>query len=672
MGIQGTDGTGNQFSNRFASGDVISAGQLNDLINGISTALPQPYLGDGPNISYGSGGTVITSAPNDPNTEFNFSLSLAFGGEDVDHWEIGIASFDAGLGILNAGLKVAKGGNIWRPENSDCDTTLRANVITTDGTLTVIPGLDPTSPWASNDGYILMTVGVTYHIYAFKLEVDWGSYVYIYVSTNGSLANGCPLTLPPGIVPPPGVSFYRLQGLRVGEATVMEPFLPVVNQFILGSITWTNLPPPPASVNHYEAKVVEVDFDGEPTKVLKIGRGGNIWNPSTDAKRNALEKRAEVITPAPEVAGLFAGDDPTSPWASDDGYIVLEPVSLYVYAFKVTSDDGETTNFYIFVSEYDNHTDPVDGKIPLPAGITPPSGPYTVQGVRVADVTPDFSSGAANFVIKQRVIGSITWPDYIPPRIIQPFEVIVDKSIEDVHALRIAKGDFLWTQSNFHISQNGGVDNPFTKPLQGKAHKIWVYPSGSITNGGNPNSPWVNDGGWVALDTAQTYSVYALGNQDGTTRFGPLGTLNGEIALAVIADGSDADEKSRPFLAGYMGRTWATAATPFLEVDGSVYGLGGIGISSNWPYNFNCQRYLIAKVSYNGTEWVVDQRMIGTITISDDLMYNGCRFVIMDEFGEPWPCNYQEEQEAWWGSWSGYTKDGLPSDCTTIVRPPYS
>jgi hypothetical protein len=118
-----------------------------------------------------------------------------------------------------------------------------------------------------------------------------------------------------------------------------------------------------------------------------------------------------------------------------------------------------------------------------------------------------------------------------------------------------------------------------------------------------------------------------------------------------------------------MGRQWATAATPFLEVDGSVYGLGGIGISSNWRYNYNCQRYLVAKVYWNEDRWIIEQQLYGPVTLPDDLMFMGCRFVIMDEMGEPWPMYYESEQNDWEGAWSGYTKDGNPDLCTVPILP---
>jgi len=53
-------GSGSRFNPRFGSGDQVTAKQLNDLATGIQNGLSMPYLGDGPSISFTSGGTIIT------------------------------------------------------------------------------------------------------------------------------------------------------------------------------------------------------------------------------------------------------------------------------------------------------------------------------------------------------------------------------------------------------------------------------------------------------------------------------------------------------------------------------------------------------------------------------------------------------------------------------------
>lgn len=55
----GVSGNGSLYNSRFRAGDVVSASQLNDLSSGLMTGTVQPYLGEGPVISYGAGGTQV-------------------------------------------------------------------------------------------------------------------------------------------------------------------------------------------------------------------------------------------------------------------------------------------------------------------------------------------------------------------------------------------------------------------------------------------------------------------------------------------------------------------------------------------------------------------------------------------------------------------------------------
>ena len=58
----GFNGSGSQFlTTRFKSGDPITAKQLNILAAAIQTAIPQPYIGEGNQISYTGGGSIILS-----------------------------------------------------------------------------------------------------------------------------------------------------------------------------------------------------------------------------------------------------------------------------------------------------------------------------------------------------------------------------------------------------------------------------------------------------------------------------------------------------------------------------------------------------------------------------------------------------------------------------------
>jgi hypothetical protein len=62
IGDLGFNGSGSRFNSRFGSGEPILAKQLNDLATGIQTGLSMPYLGEGPSVSFTSGGTIIANS----------------------------------------------------------------------------------------------------------------------------------------------------------------------------------------------------------------------------------------------------------------------------------------------------------------------------------------------------------------------------------------------------------------------------------------------------------------------------------------------------------------------------------------------------------------------------------------------------------------------------------
>ena len=649
----GFQGTGSRFNTRFGAGEDIYASQLNGLASGIQSALGMPYLGAGQSVSFVPGGNLITG-PSPVENAIGAAIDIKFGGY-INHYQIQVGTLFLGAVLIpTPTLKVAKGGNVWRPENSECTEQLWATQMLAEDGITVVPGADHSSVWASSDGYIVMAPGVTYYPYAYHLETEFGSFFYIYISTSPSLTAACPNTLPDGI-PEPGTP-YKVHGILLGSATYTLPFFPVVQQFVVGSITWPNLPGGLTAeyVNHWEAKYESIIIDNVANDIVRVGKGGNVWNPSTTSDQNPHEKRADVIVSDGSVV-VVTGTDGDSPWASSNGYIMpYANANTYIYAFKVTYNNGNTSDFHIYASVSDALLPAGGGEVDLPAGLEPapaPVGEYTVEGLRVADIIWVGDGEGKNFRIEQRVVGSITWPDYVP-NVIQQFEVSVDQ-VGDEFRLKIAKGDILWTWSQFSWPEFRTV------PLQGHAEKVWVYPTGTLTNGSNPSSPYVNDGGYVSLDAEQTYFVYIIGNQD-SPFFG------GAVSLAVISQGSDANSKSRPFN-GYMGRTmvnvfWNVEA---FTVDSSPYYQQNFVGSA--LLNYNCQRYLIASVSYDGTKWNVAQYLYGPVTISDDLSSEGPH--VYEAGYEPETFN-ADKQADWNGAWSGYTKDGDPADATDIVWVP--
>lgn len=691
MAIQGTNGTGNQFSDRFASGDVISASQLNDLINGISTALPQPYIGAGPNISFGSGGTVITTAETDTPTEFNFSLSLAFGGEKVNHWEIAVVGFDAGSGTLGFAMKVAKGGNIWRPLGSDCDDELRADVITTDGTLTVVPGTNPASPWASLDGHIVIAPESIYYAYAYKVEKSTGETAfYIYVSQDGTLANYCPVTLPTGITPPSGD--YTAQVLLVGSVawvTYTTPPSFVVDQQIIGSITWPGAGgggPASEYINQFELKVVDEDIEGTLVPVLKVASGAHIYRPvGSDCDKSEYTEDLTPDPSGPSPVVVVPGLGSSRPWASSDGYVEISGGDYYVYAFKV--ETSSAAQFYIYVSKSSTLVDSCP--VSLPAGITPPTGDYTVQGLKIGSASYD----GEIWSVEQNIVGSITWPSDAPYVKPDQFEVRVS-TIEGAPIVRIARGNVVaHTQSISSFSppaysqENGEPVVVESRPFEVK--NVAVYPVGSYVAGSDPNSEWANDNGRIDIPAGATnVGVYVIRNTNNLGHFaGGSNLYIGYPYLAVMAQGSDAEVKTRPFGTSPSWFSLWVYSTMQVSIDSTSFDINGeensylhygIDYWVNALLSWNCQRYKIADVVYNSTtlQWEVVQHMKGPLTMPLPYNYGGVNRVKFDPTGHNigYPSWFDKpdketEQIAWWASYSGYTKWDGSGAAPTIVVP---
>jgi hypothetical protein len=668
MKDQGFSGSGSRFVPRFKAGSPIYADQLNDLATGLGVTLSQPYIGSGPSVSFTGGGSIITN-PDNSDLTLGLALQLIDGNEYVNHYEIA-SYYIHGVGAL---LKVAKGGNVWRPENTACAMEKRADVLMTDGTIAVVTGANPLSPWASNDGYIVMTPGTVYYVYAFKLETEFATAFYIYISTNGTLVDSCPVPMPGGFSPP-GIP-YDFQGVLVGTAVVAAPlvpvpFAPVIDQKVVGSITWPNLPPPTVTeyVNHWEAKYEVIQVEGVDTDIVRVGRGGNVWNPSTSTDGNAHEKRADVIVSDGTVS-VVTGTDTNSPWASDNGYILpYGGVNTYIYAFKVTYDNGNTSDFHIYAATSDTLLPAAGGEVALPAGLLPapaPAGQYTVQGLRVADIIWNGATEAPHFYINQRVVGSITWPDYVPPYRPLSFEVKVTQDI-DIFKLQVAKGHVYGRFGGSSYYESSG-DNFAQYDIKGFA----IYPTGALTTGSNPESPWASDGGYVSLDVATEYRVYIVQNNNSGSDFAPW--------LAVLAKDSDGDNKSRSNLGlGLDAQPWCQGVTEStVTVNDYPNPSFNITISAQYPSGIPFQylkarRVLIAKLKWN-TEtgvWDVEQDAIGDIELEQSITFGTTLVWNTDVSTTPpwagWPLNIAANMD-WDGDWSGSDKSLTSSETSLIT-----
>jgi len=247
-------------------------------------------------------------------------------------------------------------------------------------------------------------------------------------------------------------------------------------------------------------------------------------------------------------------------------------------------------------------------------------------------------------------------PIWVAPAISLPeqFKVAVDGN-----NVQVAKG---------RIITGGGRQAVGEYDVQGFA----IYPTGSLTNGSDSESPYVNQGGYVEIanadnDGADTWGVYIVSNP----------SENNYPMLAVIADGSDADIKSQPWttrvswidVCPYTVSVITTPTPPY-----EVYLKSYDSVSNQHQENYNCQRIKIATLYWDSvhSSWIVRQWLIGSLTNPSIEWWNGNREYNIDDGIPSWATttDYQTEQDAWLGAWTGYYKwNGSGAHPSTNILP---
>ena len=198
---------------------------------------------------------------------------------------------------------------------------------------------------------------------------------------------------------------------------------------------------------------------------------------------------------------------------------------------------------------------------------------------------------------------------------------------------------------------------------QFEVQKFFAFPDGSKTNGPfatAADSPLVDLGGYVQIQPASVeggsdnWGVYIIGcpPDDDSGTFIPL--------LAIMAEGSDADAKTEPFQAGQTIKFYLLYYSSLVDVNTptgtttlTMFNLTGQAI-----YNYNCQKWKVADLTWEGSTFVVNQTHLGPLTLVSPVRFEGWQYVDPATppawFPDPF---YLTELQAWNGAWSGYTKD---------------
>lgn len=223
------------------------------------------------------------------------------------------------------------------------------------------------------------------------------------------------------------------------------------------------------------------------------------------------------------------------------------------------------------------------------------------------------------------------------------------------YAVQVRKGFVLWCSYR-------NSDAWTFSTQSGEIQRFFSYPTGWKIVGpfaDANDSPLMEKGGYIQVQPASveggsdSWGVYLLGSGGSASEtFTPY--------VGVFADGSDAELKSRYFN-GFNDQIIVRNVKQLtnLEVEtpegSTTITIGACGTLHQ--YNYNCQRYKIATLTWEGSTFIVEQHLLGQVTIPYPVNHQG-DFCYVDEppewLGSPY---YGPQLEDWFGPWTGYDKD---------------
>lgn len=232
-----------------------------------------------------------------------------------------------------------------------------------------------------------------------------------------------------------------------------------------------------------------------------------------------------------------------------------------------------------------------------------------------------------------------------------------------VTVIKTGSGYGVQCRKGFVLWPGYGFNGPWAlATYKGEVQKFYCFPDSSKTTGPftyPDDSPLVDLGGYVQIQPgsveggSDSWGVYLIGsaNSDGT-QYKPY--------LAIFSDGSDADTKSNYFngsndqiiFRNVIAQTRMDVETP-TGTSSILFAAGG----ANYLYNYNCQRYKVATLAFEGSTFVVTQHLLGQVTIPYPVNNGGdypYETTPPSWLGAPY---YDTELANWWGAWSGYTKN---------------
>lgn len=202
-------------------------------------------------------------------------------------------------------------------------------------------------------------------------------------------------------------------------------------------------------------------------------------------------------------------------------------------------------------------------------------------------------------------------------------------------------------------------------PIQAEVQKVWAFPTGAKEEGpfaDEAATPWVDKGGYVKIDEEKHYGVFIVMCADDEDPPVPY--------LAILEIASQADNYTDPFPGGFnmyvFYKLVSYVGDPITVVTPS--GTESITITSApsvYAYNYNCQKWKIADLTWEDGVFKVDQQHLGPLALPNACVMNT---PATDQSGytPPWIADpyYEAEKDLWIGAWSGYTKNTADATVT--------
>lgn len=384
----GFNGTSSRFTGRFEAGSDLTAKKLNDVLAGIESALPRPYIGDGAAVSFAPGGSTITTIP---------QYIPPGPGPTYYPFEIVVYKDDQTEEVR---LQIVKGTCLW---GSKCLNQEAIVAVDDRSPCEIVDGGLANSPFMDNGGYCVIDAEQNWNVYLFNIKSqDDQEYLYeqvIFVCPDSYFTPACPVVLPTELTP---TGQYEAQVIKIGEYE--DPGPP--NQMASGVLSFKDFLPTP---QQFEIYVRDVDDGtGSIVSAMFVKPGTVIY---TEGQCVTQKLVAEIDSRSP-VSFISAGE-------YGNGIEVTEGIiNFYLYLIKYIPTSGSPTyDCVLFAFPAGDYPAPACPVV-LPEPLLPSTGTYKAQVINLGFCGGPYIPPNVNYAI-----GTLAFPGGGAEAADHPFKV---------------------------------------------------------------------------------------------------------------------------------------------------------------------------------------------------------------------------------------------------------